>query len=115
MALRVALTGLKSTLAYARAGEHMQRLHPRERHWYLFFLGVEPSLQGRGLGGELLKRFTARADGDRVIGYLETDRESNLRLYRRHGFEIVGDEVLPKLGDLRLWTMRRDIPGGAAA
>jgi ribosomal protein S18 acetylase RimI-like enzyme len=108
MALRVARTGLRSALRYARTGEHLQRLHPREPHWYLFFLGVEPSLQGRGLGGTLLQRFTARADQDGVIGYLETDRETNVPLYRRHGFEITNDSVLLNVEQLRLWTMRRD-------
>jgi ribosomal protein S18 acetylase RimI-like enzyme len=107
MALRVARTGVKTSLGYARTGEHMDRLHPREPHWYLFFLGVDPALQGQGLGGRLLRRLNERADRDGVIGYLETDRESNVPLYRHHGFEVVSDETLPKVRNLRLWTMRR--------
>jgi ribosomal protein S18 acetylase RimI-like enzyme len=109
MAARVAGTGIRSALGYARAGDHMQRLHPKETHWYLFFLGVEPEFQGQGLGGNLLQRLNERADRDQVIGYLETDRESNLRLYQRYGFQIVTDDVLPRVRDLRLWTMRRPI------
>jgi ribosomal protein S18 acetylase RimI-like enzyme len=111
MAARVAGSGLRSALGYARAGDHMQRLHPKERHWYLFFLGVEPELQGQGLGGKLLQRLNERADRDNVIGYLETDRESNLRLYQRYGFQIVTDDVLPRVRELRLWTMRRPAQG----
>jgi ribosomal protein S18 acetylase RimI-like enzyme len=111
MAIRVARTGAKSALGYARAGNHMQRLHPKEPHWYLFFLGVEPELQGQGLGGKLLARMNERADRDRVIAYLETDRESNLRLYQRYGFQIVTDDVLPQVRNLRLWTMQRPIGG----
>jgi GNAT superfamily N-acetyltransferase len=114
MAARVAGTGLRSALGYARAGDHMQRLHPKQPHWYLFFLGVEPELQGRGLGGKLLQSLNERTDRDGVIGYLETDRESNLRLYQRYGFQIVTDEVLPKVSDLRLWTMRRPVHGRSA-
>jgi ribosomal protein S18 acetylase RimI-like enzyme len=107
MVARVARTGWQSALAYARTGQHMERLHPREPHWYLFFLGVEPAFQGQGLGGTLLRRLNARADRDGVIGYLETDRESNVPLYRHHGFEVVSDCVLPKVRELRLWAMRR--------
>ncbi len=107
MVVRVVPTGWRSSLAYARTGEHMERLHPRGPHWYLFFLGVEPSLQGQGLGSRLIERLNARADRDGVIGYLETDRESNLRLYERHGFRITSDDVLPKVSNLRLWTMQR--------
>ena len=77
----------------------------------LFFLGVEPELQGQGLGGKLLQRLNERADRDRVIGYLETDRESNLRIYQRYGFQILTDDVLPRVRDLRLWTMRRPARG----
>lgn len=109
MAARVAATGFRSALGYARAGDHMQRLHPKVPHWYLFFLGVEPELQGQGLGGKLLERLNERADRDGVVGYLETDRESNLRLYQRYGFQIVTDDVLPRVRDLRLWTMRRPV------
>jgi ribosomal protein S18 acetylase RimI-like enzyme len=113
MAARVAGSGLRSALGYARAGEHMQRLHPKDPHWYLFFLGVEPELQGQGLGGQLLERLNERADRDQVIGYLETDRESNLRLYQRYGFQILTDDLLPRVRDLRLWTMRRPVGAGA--
>ena len=89
----------------------MQRLHPKQPHWYLFVLGVDPKLQGQGLGGKLLERLNERADRDGVIGYLETDRESNLRLYQRYGFQIVTDHTLARVRDLRLWTMVRPIAG----
>ena len=35
--------------------EQMGRYHPLEPHWYLPFIGVEPSRQGHGLGGALLR------------------------------------------------------------
>ncbi len=31
----------------------------------------------------------ARADTDNIACYLETHREPNVRLYERHGFEVV--------------------------
>ena len=35
--------------------EQMERYHPREPHWYLPFIGVDPSQQGEGYGAALMK------------------------------------------------------------
>jgi GNAT superfamily N-acetyltransferase len=41
--------------------------------WYLFLLGVEPSLQRQGLGGDLIRPILKRADRDNLACYLETE------------------------------------------
>jgi GNAT superfamily N-acetyltransferase len=59
---------------------------------YIDRLGVAPSRQGTGLGSFLLERIEeiARSSGLSALS-LETAEmaEGNIRLYRRHGFEIV--------------------------
>ena len=59
---------------------------------YIDRLGVAPGRQGTGLGGFLLERVEeiARSSGLKELS-LETAEmaEGNIRLYRRHGFEIV--------------------------
>src|SRR5687767_4764765 len=35
--------------------EQMARYHPREPHWFLPFVGIDPSQQGKGHGGALMK------------------------------------------------------------
>ena len=56
-------------------------------------VGVAPARQGTGLGSWLLVQIeeVARSIGARSLS-LETAEiaEGNIRLYRRHGFEIVG-------------------------
>jgi ribosomal protein S18 acetylase RimI-like enzyme len=84
------------------------RNHLKEPHYYLFVLGVEPRLQGRGVGGALLRKLDDACDRDRVAAYLETDKEENLAVYRRHGFEVVHQETLSVGAPLVMWTMRRD-------
>jgi hypothetical protein len=45
----------------------LEALHPSEPHWYLMFVGVEPSLQSSGVGAELLldhDSISASAAGD---------------------------------------------------
>ncbi len=64
----------------------------RDSGIYIDRLGVVPTRQGTGLGSFLLERVEeiARASGLRELS-LETAEmaEGNVRLYRRHGFEIV--------------------------
>ena len=79
-------------------------------HWYLWGLGVEPSQQNKGIGGRLLQPVLAKADAAGQSCYPETQNESNLPFYRRHGFEVVSGEAVPK-GDLKVWTMVRKPSG----
>lgn len=81
-----------------------QRVHPREPHYYLLFLGTDPAQQKRGIGSALLQPMLARCDAEGLPAYLESSKESNLPFYRRHGFEAVQELAL---GDVRITTMRR--------
>lgn len=87
----------------------VDRVHPRDPHWYLLLLGTDPLLQGRGIGGRLLAPVLTRCDRDGVPAYLETQKESNLAFYERHGF-VVGDVIEPA-GAPKVWTMRREPRG----
>ncbi len=75
-------------------------------HWYLWGLGVDPALQGKGRGGSLLQPVLSQADGANQPCYLETHNESNLPFYHKHGFEVVSSGVVPK-SDLPVWAMVR--------
>jgi GNAT superfamily N-acetyltransferase len=68
----------------------MSALHPLEPHWYLPLIGVEPSLQGRGLGSALLAQATRACDGLGLPAYLEATCPTNVALYLRHGFVPLG-------------------------
>lgn len=63
--------------------------HPDVPHWYVYVLGVDPGLAGRGFGGALLRHVIARADEAAVPAHLETTNPKNLTLYRKFGFEVV--------------------------
>jgi GNAT superfamily N-acetyltransferase len=64
----------------------------RDTGLYLDRLAVDPAQQGRGLGSWLLARLeeVARSRGDRTMSLTTAEMmEHLLRLYGRHGFEIV--------------------------
>jgi ribosomal protein S18 acetylase RimI-like enzyme len=69
------------------------RTKPQENALYIHQIAVDPSRQGTGVGSWLLVRIdeVARSRGLGSLS-LETAEmaETNVRLYRRHGFEIVG-------------------------
>jgi ribosomal protein S18 acetylase RimI-like enzyme len=63
-------------------------LHPRERHWYLPFIGVRPEAQGRGIGAALMRRCLARIDRTGLPACLEATSLRNVGFYRRFGFAV---------------------------
>ncbi len=88
---------------------YTEKVHKRAApgpHWYLWGLGVEPSEQGKGIGGALMRPILARAEADGFPCYLETQNERNLPFYERHGFEVASDGEVPRRG-LRVWAMVR--------
>lgn len=102
-----ATTGPRGWRSFLVYDAFTARIHLREPHFYLFVLGVDPDLQGRGLGKALLHRLNARADERGLPCFLETDRETSVVLYRSVGYEVVTDGPCAKLGGLRMWTMKR--------
>lgn len=85
--------GFRPFAKFMGANEVMGKFHNKyvpEPHWYLLIVGVDPELQGRGLGSALVKEGLARADDDNSPCYLETSDERNIAFYERLGFVLVG-------------------------
>ncbi len=79
--------------------------HCPDRHWHVGPVGVEPGLQGRGVGSAVMRLLCDAMDEAGEIAFLETETPENVVFYRRLGFEVTGEAQLP---GLPLWFMRRD-------
>lgn len=90
----------------ARGMHEVEKRHPAEAHYYLSILGVDPPLQGRGVGSRLIAPMLRRCDVEGVGAYLETATEDNVRFYSRHGFRVRDEVDLPR--GPRMWLMWRD-------
>jgi ribosomal protein S18 acetylase RimI-like enzyme len=68
------------------------RTRPQEKDLYIYQIAVDPTCQGTGVGSWLLQRIDEVTRGRGLAGLsLETAEMAvaNIRLYQRHGFEIV--------------------------
>lgn len=106
----LALPGLaRATGRRGRAGvtvtETLERVHPRDPHWYLAIVGVSPSAQGTGVGSELIRARLATCDQLRMPAYLEASRAELVGYYERFGFQVTSEITIPH--GPSLWAMRR--------
>ena len=85
---RVYTIGRRAAAALFEGFAGLESWHPSEPHWYLFFTGVEPEMQGSGIGSCLLAPVLENADRSRTRCYLETPFPRTHDFYRRLGFVI---------------------------
>jgi GNAT superfamily N-acetyltransferase len=92
---------------------YIDNLHDRfarGNHCYLLTLGVEPSQQGKGIGGRLLQPVLMKADKQGWDCYAETMSSKNLEFYSRHGFAVKGGVQVPGGGPY-IWALVRNAAG----
>jgi ribosomal protein S18 acetylase RimI-like enzyme len=85
----------------------IEKKHPHQPHFYLFVLGVDTEMQGRGLGGQLMRPVLERCDREGIPAYLESSKEKNVPLYERNGFKVTEVYTVPN-GGPPIWLMWRD-------
>ena len=74
--------------------------------WYLSILGINPDLQGSGLGRKLLDKALNDADKANKACFLETFTPKNMSFYAKLGFIAVQQAYEPTAGK-HYWIMRR--------
>jgi ribosomal protein S18 acetylase RimI-like enzyme len=102
----IPFAGWTGLLRLAMAQDNSHKKKPREKNYYLQFIGVDPKHRGRGTGAALIKPIMDICDNERCGAYLESSKETNIGFYRRFGFEVTGKIVLGK-GAPPVWSMWR--------
>lgn len=110
--------GMLMILARARALRRLPRIQrwlgswkrqdPEFDHWHLGPAAVVRARQGQGIGTGMMAEVCAQLDRRQGIGYLETDKDVNVRLYRRGGFEVMAEQSI--LGVANWFMLRRPRP-----
>jgi GNAT superfamily N-acetyltransferase len=86
----------------------IEAAHPTYSHFVVWMFAVSPDRQRQGLGGRLMAEALGRADAAEVPAYLWTGNPDNLPYYRSHGFDVIGEAVIP--GGAPNWFMQRPAP-----
>ncbi len=82
-------------------------MHPKEPHYYLNTVGVEPERVGQGHGGDIIRHTLDHVDQQKKPCYLESSSERNIPLYERLGFKIIHEIEIPD--GPTMWSMWRPI------
>ena len=98
--VRNGVNGLSRWLTVLR---RFEKRHPKDTHYYLEFIGVDPTQQGRGLGSSLLDDLSSRADQENAGCYLETSNPRNVPLYQRFGYDTVAEEEIIGVNTWFMW------------
>jgi GNAT superfamily N-acetyltransferase len=103
----LALTGPRSMIRTGKWFSDWEHRDPDRPHAHYGPFGVEPELQGQGIGSIVMREYVRRLDENDEASYLETEKPENVALYQRFGFEVIEEaEVL----DVPNWFMWRE-PG----
>lgn len=93
--------------AFGHADGYKESLLNGAPHFYLDTLGVERSAAGRGIGPRLLVESLADLRrGAALPCFLFTHLAKNVELYRRLGFELIGECPVPN-SPVTFWGMRQ--------
>ncbi len=75
-------------------------------HWVLDVLGVAPARHGQGVARCMLAPTLSLADKQKLPCYLITNKETNIGIYNRFGFEVIQSGLLPGSA-VMFYEMRR--------
>ena len=81
---------------YENYAMNLKRQYTDHYDWYLFNLSVKKDAQGKGIASKLMRPMLQFCDDERMVAYLETNKDTNVGLYRHYGFDLMKEEVIPK-------------------
>jgi len=74
----------------------IEKVHPKDEHYYLEALGTRKDMQSKGVGSAMIGAMLERSDAEGLPAYLESSNPRNVPFYARHGFETRGEIVCGK-------------------
>ena len=96
-------------LIYENYAMNLKKTFTDHYDWYLFNLSVRKDAQGKGLASKLMRPMLQFCDDERMVSYLETNKEANVGLYRHYGFELMKEEQIPKSTVMHYAMVRKPI------
>ena len=83
-------------LTYENYAMNLKKEFTDNYDWYLYNLSIRKDAQGKGIASKLMLPMLGFCDDEKMVAYLETNKESNVGLYRHYGFDLMKEEVIPQ-------------------
>ena len=93
-------------LTYEKYAMNLKKEFTDNYDWYLYNLSIKKDAQGKGIASKLMRPMLQFCDDERMVAYLETNKETNVNLYNHYGFELKKEECIPK-SDVMHYAMVR--------
>lgn len=93
-------------ISYEEYAMQLKKEFTDHADWYLYNLSIKKEAQGKGIASKLLRPMLDFCDRENMIGYLETNKEANVGLYKHFGFELSKEAIIPK-SDVTHYAMVR--------
>ena len=84
----IGLSNVKKAMARE---SKIKKLHPEQLMYYLWFIGVDPDKQNKGIGSTLLNEVIKEGTSQHRSIYLETSTLKNIPWYEKFGFKIYNE------------------------
>ena len=94
-------------LTYETFAMKLKKKYTGHIDWYLYNLSVRKEAQGKGIAKKLLQPMLEFCDDEKMITYLETNKERNVPMYEHFGFELRETNPVPGSSVLH-YSMVRD-------
>ena len=94
-------------LTYETYAMNLKKEFTENYDWYLYNLSVKREAQGKGIAGKLMRPMLQFCDDERMVAYLETNKEANVGMYRHFGFDLMREEQIPKSDVMHYAMVRR--------
>lgn len=83
-------------LTYETYAMNLKKEFTDNYDWYLYNLSIKKDAQGKGIASKLMRPMLQFCDDEKMVAYLETNKESNVSLYKHYGFDLKKEELIPK-------------------
>lgn len=97
-------------LTYENFAMKLKKKYTGHADWYLYNLSVSRKAQGKGIASRLMRPMLDFCDRENMVCYLETNKESNVSLYRHYGFALEEQTPIPGSDVLHYAMTRSPIP-----
>ena len=82
-------------LTYETYAMNLKKEFTNHYDWYLYNLSIKKDAQGKGIASKLMRPMLQFCDDERMVAYLETNKEGNVGLYQHYGFDLMREELIP--------------------